>query len=314
MRKVHVVFSMLAVGALALAGCSDPKTTVETPASGGQASQSGDTEAAAFDLSTLQAVPDIAAMVPESIVASGILHNGASTDYAPAEFRDADGQTPIGYDVDLVEALAIVMGLEEGQTTHAVFDTIIPSLGSKFDVGISSFTITPERLEQVNMVSYAEVGSAYAVVKGNPKNFDPTNPCGTTIGVQNGTFQFDYAQTLSADCVADGKAAIKVMPHDMQTDVTTKVIGGQYDATFADSTVVGFAIVNSKNQLEQVGEVIESAPQGVAIAKSDEQLTTAIQAALQYLMDEGHLAQIMGAYGAEGAALTRATINPQVSN
>lgn len=309
MRATKLFIPLMVVGGLALAACSDPGSKPETDASGAEITES--VASADFDLSELNAVPDIVAMVPEPVTASGVLRNGASTDYAPAEFRDSDGQTPIGYDIDLVKAMGIVMGLE-GQTTHAEFPTIIPALGTKFDIGMSSFTITPERLEQVNMVSYAEVGSAYAVAAGNPKGFNPDEPCGSTIGVQNGTFQFDYAHELSDTCVAKGNKAIEVRPHDLQTDVTTKVIGGQYDATFADSTVVGFAVVNSDGKLEQIGDVVESAPQGVAVAKADEQLTAAIQAALQYLMDEGYVKGIMGSYGAGNAALNTATINPTV--
>lgn len=310
MRATKILLPLLVVGALALGACSDPDADKpEVDVDGTPVTESD--AAAEYDLSNLTEVPDIVAMVPEPVAASGVLRNGASTDYAPAEFRDEDGQTPIGYDIDLVKAMGIVMGLE-GETTHAEFPTIIPALGTKFDIGMSSFTITPERLEQVNMVSYAEVGSAYAVAADNPHNFNPEDPCGSTLGVQNGTFQFDYAHELSEQCVADGKKEIEIRPHDLQTDVTTKVIGGQYDATFADSTVVGFAVVNSDGKLEQVGDVIESAPQGVAIAKGDEQLTAAIQAALQYLMDEGYVEGIMGAYGAGNAALSTATINPTV--
>ncbi len=310
MRKRFILVPLLAAAAIGLGACSDPEPATNN---GGGSSSSGDaTTDGGFDFTQLSEVPDIAAMVPEKLAASGVLRNGASTDYAPAEFRDTDGQTPVGYDVDIVKALAIVMGLEEGQTTHAEFPTIIPALGTKFDIGVSSFTITESRLEQVNMVSYVEVGSSFAVPTGNPGNFDPADACGSTIGVLNGTFQYEYAMALNDNCVAAGQDPIKVMPHDLQTDVTPKVIGKQYDATFADSTVTAHAIHNSGGQLELVGTVIESAPQGVAISKEDEQLTAAIQAALQYLMDNGYLNEILGTYGAEDAALTRAQINPSV--
>ena len=206
------------------------------------------------------------------------------------------------------------MGLKEGTTNHAEFPTIIPALGTKFDVGISSFTITSEREEQANLISYVQVGSAFGVAKGNPKNFDPTNPCGTTIGVQTGTAQEDYATELSEKCVADGKDKITIMPHDLQTDITTKVIGGQYDATLADSTVIGYTASLSGGQIEQVGDVVESAPQGVAVNKDDAQLTEAVQKAMQYLMDNGYLADILDTYGAKEAALTTAELNPATTD
>ena len=224
----------------------------------------------------------------------------------------ADGQTPIGYDIDINRALAKVMGLQEGTTKHSEFPTIIPALGTKFDVGLSSFTITSEREQQVNMISYLNVGSAWGVAQGNPKNFDPSNPCGTTIAVQTGTAQETYANDLSNQCVADGKEKIAVMPHELQTDIATKLISGQYDATLADSTVIGYTSAQSGGKIVQLGDTFESAPQGVAVSKDDAALTEAVQKAMQYLMDNGYLTDILATYGADSAALTSADVNPAV--
>ena len=162
------------------------------------------------------------------------------------------------------------------------------------------------------MVSYLNVGSAWGVAAGNPKNFDPSNPCGATIAVQTGTAQEEYAATLSDECIAAGKEKITVMPHELQTDIATKLTGGQYDATLADSTVIGYTSSQSAGKIEQLGDTFESAPQGVAVAKDDAQLAEAVQKAMQYLMDNGYLNDILASYGAENAALTTATLNPTV--
>lgn len=307
MRKLPAALLLTATASMALAACSDPSTSSTSQSSEGATST---TAVESFDTSSIETVDEIAALVPAAVKERNVLRNGASTDYAPGEFRAEDGQTPVGYDIDIVKALAKVMGLEEGTTTHAEFPTIIPGLGSKFDIGASSFTITEERLGQTNMISYVEVGSAYAVAQGNPKNFDPANACGTTIGVQNGTYQQEYAEHLSEECVAGGNEAIKIMPLDLQTDIATKVIGGQYDATLADSTVIGYTVELSGGKLEQVGDIIEAEPQGIAVAKNDTELANAIQKAMQYLMDNGYLTKILAAYGAEDAGLTTAELNP----
>lgn len=307
MRTLPAALALTASAALLLSACSDPTTSTAGAESGSDAASQTITP---FDVTTIPVSDEVAALVPQAVKDRGVLRNGASTDYAPGEYLGEDGQTPVGYDVDIVKGLAQAMGLKEGTTETAIFDTILPALGTKFDIGASSFTITPERIEAANLISYVQVGSAYAVATGNPKGFDPANPCGTTIGVQNGTFQQDYAQELSEKCVADGKEKIEVMPLDLQTDVSTKVIGGQYDATLADSTVIGFTVSLAGGQLEQVGEVIEAAPQGIAVAKGDTELATAVQAAMQYLIDEGYLAKILEPYGSQDAALKTAELNP----
>ncbi len=311
------LLALTAASALVLAACSDPGATTQSASDPNGAAASGgaaNTDVTPFDVSQIPTVDEIAALVPDEVKTRGTLRNGASADYAPGEFRASDGQTVVGYDADLTRALAKVMGLKDGTTSHAEFPTIIPSIGTKFDVGISSFTINSEREQQTNMIAYVQVGSAYGVAQGNPKGFDPAQPCGKTIGVQTGTAQEEYVNKLSEECVSAGNEAITVMPHDVQTSVATKVVGGQYDATLADSTVIGYTAALSQGKIEQIGDVIESAPQGIAVNKQDAALTEAVQKAAQYLMDHGYLQQILAPYGAEGAALTTAELNPQVND
>lgn len=172
--KAHALIALAAAAALPLTACADPTST--SSSTSGSDTSATTAATTSYDVSKIPTVDEIAALVPDEVKARGTLRNGASADYAPAEFLGDDSQTPQGYDVDINKALAKVMGLSEGTTSHAEFPTIIPALGTKFDVGISSFTITSEREEQANLISYVQVGSAYGVAAGNPKNFDPTNP------------------------------------------------------------------------------------------------------------------------------------------
>ena len=55
-------------------------------------------------------------------------------------------------------------------------------------------TITEERLQSVDFVSYYRAGSTWAVQKGNPKKLDTSDMCGAKIAVQTGTVQEDGGQ------------------------------------------------------------------------------------------------------------------------
>ena len=138
--KAHALIALAAAAVLPLAACADP--TSSSNGSNAGASAAGTSAATtSYDVSQIPTNEEIAALVPAEVKARGILRNGASADYAPAEFLADDLQTAQGYDVDINKALAKVMGLNDGTTNHAEFPTIIPALGTKFDVGISSFTI-----------------------------------------------------------------------------------------------------------------------------------------------------------------------------
>lgn len=303
MRKLVSLVSTTVL-ALSLSACSDSADPDSSDPDESEASESATTQ---FDPLSIQMVPDIAAMVPETVASTGQLRNGASPHYAPAEFSEGTALT--GYNIEIVQALGRVMGLE-GTTRSADFPTILGAVGTRFDIGVSSFTISQERLEKVNMISYLEVGSAFAVAKGNPSDFDPENPCGSTIGVQTGSYQQDLATGWSAKCVEDGEEPVEVVPLELQKDINAEVVEGTLDATFADSPVISYAVAGSSGKLQEIGKVIESQPQGIAVAQDDEQLTVAVQAAMQHLMDEGYLDAIMVSYGAEDCALSQSEINP----
>ena len=166
-------------------------------------------------------VDSIAALLPREIASSGTLVVGADTSYAPAEYLDVDGVTPVGYDVDLAKAIAVVLGLEADVRT-ADFSSIIPEVGSTYDVGISSFTINAERMAQVNMVQYLEAGEAFAVEKGNPQGISRDDLCGVTVAVQAGTIQEEELGTLTEECESAGKESIRRLSFDTQTEATRR--------------------------------------------------------------------------------------------
>lgn len=292
------------VAALALTGCSAKASNENKESTAGND--------LSYDLSKVQKVDEIAALVPENIRQSGKLIVGASIDYAPAEFRADDLQTAIGYDMDMAKALGKVLGLET-EISPAEFASLLPGMGTKYNVGISSFTVTKDRLANYNMVSYIQVGSSFAVKKGNPDGFNPDDVCGQSVGVQTGTSQELELKDISAKCVADGKKGVDILSYPVQSDVTTNVAGGKIIAYYADSTVAGYSAKLTNGQLEVIGGVRQSLPQGIVISKKDEQLTKAVQAAMQYLMDQGIWPEILKGWGVDEAALTKAELNPAVN-
>lgn len=284
-------------------------------ACGGQSPSPSDSAAdrsdRSYDVSKVAKDDQIVAMLPASVKDKGKIVIGAAIDYAPAEFRAEDLQTAIGYDVDLGKALGKVLGVQT-EVSAAEFASLLPGIGSKYDIGISSFTVTDERTANYNMISYIMVGSSYAVQKGNQKSFNPDDVCGRSIGVQTGTFQEDELATFSKACTDAGKQAIDVLSYGVQADVTTNLAGGKLDAFYADSTVADYSVALTNNQLEVIGGVRDAAPQGIVVSQGDQQLTDAIQAATQKLMDDGVWTEILGSWGVStDAGLTRAELNPK---
>lgn len=300
--------AVLAVGALALTACTNASET------GGAAKPSGSGSASAsFDPSSVKKDDSLASQVPDAIKSKGKLVIGSDTSYAPAEFLGgSDNATPMGYDVDLAKAIGAKLGLKTEVQT-AEFTGILPALGPKYDLGMSSFTINSERLAAVNFVSYFKAGTAWAVQKGNPKKFSLDDICGKKVGVQTGTVQEDPdLKERNAKCTAAGKPAIEVVSLKAQTDLNTRLVNGSLDAMAADSPIVGYAVQQTNGAVEKLGDTYDSAPQGIAVAKSDTAFAQLIQKTVTSLMEDGTYKKILDSWNNAEGALPKSEVNPAV--
>ena len=277
---------------------------------GGSSSSSSSAAGSASPLPSISADSTLAAQVPANIKSSGKLNFGTDASYAPNEFIAPDGTTIEGVDIDLGNAIAARMGLQ-GQWTNANFDSLIVGVtNGKFDSSMSSFTINPERLKQVNMVSYFSAGTEWAVANGNPQNVSPDDACGKTIGVQKATVQVDDITARSAACTKAGKPAINIQQYNLQSDVTTAVVSGKVDAMLADSPVIEYAVQQTGGKLQTTGTIYDSAPYGVAVPKSETAFANTIQASIQSLIDDGSYQKILDKWGVGNGAIKTAEVNP----
>ena len=140
------------------------------------------------------------------------------------------------------------------RTESAVFAQIIPSIGSKYDVGISSFTINPERLEQVSMVCLSRPGCPTREGR-EPLGLAPPDLCGTRVADQVGTYMDDVVVERDQECRDAGGEGIVDQPYVGNADAATAVAGGKADVLIGDSPVVAYAVDRSRGTLEEVGEI-----------------------------------------------------------
>ena len=293
MRAKYVLPALAAVTALTLTGCVDNST----PAG------SGSPESSAALITTDDAA---AALVPAEVADRGTLIIGTEPTYAPNEFKNEAGD-PIGWDIELASGVAAKLGLTP-KFQVAKFDNIIPSVaGGKADIGASSFTYTPERAQQVDFVNYYNAGIQWASAAGT--DVDPDNACGLKVAVQTATFEdTDEVPAKSEACVAAGKPPIDKLKFDTQADVANAVVLGQADALSADSPVTLYAIAQTGDKLQPAGDTFDEAPYGIVAARGSE-LTAAVQAALQSMVDDGSYTAILDAWGVTDGGVDEITIN-----
>lgn len=294
MKIRYALPAIAAAALLTLTGCVNTDAGSETDTS------------KKFDASTITADDAAVALLPAAVKDSGEIRIGTDAEYPPNEFKDSKGN-PVGWGVDLADAVSAKLGLDP-KWEMLGFDSIIPRIQEGgLEMGSSSFTDTLERQNSVDFVNFLNAGTQWAAATGS--DVDPENACGLTISVQTATVQdTEELPAKSKACTDAGKEAIDILRFDGQPEVTQAVIDGRAAAFSADSPVTGDAVTKLKDKLELVGGLFDAAPYGFATQK-DGEMTKAVQAALQSLMDDGTYMEILKNAGIEAGALKEATIN-----
>ncbi|WP_033377792.1 ABC transporter substrate-binding protein [Corynebacterium lubricantis] len=254
------------------------------------------------------AVPEIAAMVPESVKNDGTLAVGSNPPFAPFEFKDSEGNI-IGVEMDLGRAVASVMGLEF-QPVEQDFAMILPAVDAgTVDAGMSGFTDNEERRQNYDFVNFLYAGIQWAQQPGS--NIDPANPCGLTVAVQRTTVsETDDVRPKNEECIANGEDPITILSYDTSDNAALALLVGRADALSADSPVTAWAVNRSDGELEMVGDMFAAAPYGFAVQK-DSELGPAMAAAMQHLIETGEYQRILAQWSIEDGLLDEALINEQ---
>ena len=261
------------------------------------------------DAGTVAKDDALAALVPADVKTDGKILVGQDQSYPPNEFQD-NGKAA-GFDVDLGTAIGQVLGVQM-EFQNASFDGIIPGIGSKkYEMAMSSFSITSERLQTVDMISYYKAGTSLGVLKGNPDGIKVDDLCGKKVAVQKGTTQVEDLDKKNAACTGGGKPAIEITQLQAQTDVNLALTAKRVQAELADSPVIDYAVKQTNGALEVVGEPYDTAPYGIVLGKNSGDYGKAVQGAVQKLIDSGAYKKILDKWGLSSAgAVTKSEINP----
>lgn len=297
MKKIFGITTVLAVSAALVAGCA---TASPAPTN---SADSANVDAAA------------AKLLPAKYKSAGI-NVASDIPYAPMEMFDKNNN-PIGFDVDLANAIGAKLGVKILFQKQA-FDTIIPSLqAAKHDVAMSSLSDTLDRQEVLDFVDYFNGGASILVSKGNPNGIKAIGDlCGKPVAAEAATWEVDLLKSTSDDCVKAGKQAVQIMSLPGDTDAQNAVRSGKAVAYLADSQLAAYTvkIAGDGKYFDLVIDPAspygyESGLIGVGVLKANKELTAAIQAAVQSLMDDGTYDALLKKWNLESFKVDSATVN-----
>ncbi len=223
--------------------------------------------------------------------------------YAPDEFMR--GTTMVGFDVDLMNAIAKTLGI----TVHAnnvTFDSIIAGIASNhYQIGNSSFTDNKAREKQVNFIDYFQEGEGVYTKSNSTVAFHGMKSfCGLKVAVEIGTVEQSNVEALAKTCPSSKRVTVMAFP--TQTEANIAISSGQAAVGFVDAQVGAYIVATSKGAFKSVGSAVNVTPTGIATAKTatGHALATAIQAAIRVLIANGTYHAILAHWGVTAFAVS----------
>jgi arginine/ornithine transport system substrate-binding protein len=229
------------------------------------------------------AAPAASAPAPEAAA----LKVAIDPTYEPFTFKTADGK-PTGFDVDIANALCEQIK-RKCEFVEQVWDSMIPGLNAKkYDVIISSMSITDDRLKEVDFTDKYYNTPSRIVVKKSVKFTDVASIKGKKIGVLKGSTQEKYA-------LGDLKpAGVVVNSYEAQDQVYLDIKSGRLDGTVADYMEVtgGFLSKPEGANYQLVGPDLKEPKYfgygaGIALRKGEDKLKGELNEAIKAIRANG---------------------------
>jgi len=220
------------------------------------------------------------------LITAGELTIGASQDFPPFENLNSSTGKPEGFSIDLMNALCDQMGLKCTYLPSIKFDALIPALvsGTKMDVAVSSFTITPEREQEIDFTDpYFDSNQSIVVMK-NSGITSVDQLAGKKIGAQSGTTGQEWAE--------ENVPTATTVAFDEVTAVFAALQSGQVDAVSIDLPVAQNMIKNGYSDATIIKETPTGEQYGIAVNKDNPELTKALNEALATIKANGTYDQI----------------------
>ncbi|MBO3741694.1 ABC transporter substrate-binding protein [Actinoplanes flavus] len=241
------------------------------------------------------------ALVPEDIRAAGKLTVASDLMFEPMEYVEGGEQK--GFDVDLAGAVADRLGLRLEYVQTSWEDLRPRVISGDADMAMASMTDTAKRQEEVDFIDYLNVGSSIVVRADLAAVKTLADLCGHRVAVQAESIYEELAGSQAEHCPAGRRMRLVVVPNSEEA-----VVAGKADAYLHDYPIA--VVAAEKNpRLKVVGEQIEAAPYGMAIAKERSGLRTAIQSVLFGLFQDGTYDELLKKWNITEGGLKTGAIN-----
>lgn len=214
----------------------------------------------------------------DSIRKAGEISFSMSGQYPPFNFVN-DKNELAGFDVEVCSEIARRIGVKPKPLTTAWDGIIAGLLAGKYNLICGSMAITDARLKAIDFSDPYYRSGAQLFVPNNSAVASAEQLKGKKIGVTLGTTFETWVRTNLPE--------VEVRTYKGDPDIILEVANGRLDGFITDRIVGSMAIAEKGAPIKMVGPLLYEERMGIALAKDNPNLRTAINEALAAMQKDG---------------------------
>ena len=301
MKKIASLLAAVMLLTATLAGCGSADTgssTTDTSSASSTASQSStaeDSSAAEGETSSEASATEAGDYGEFTTIEEGKLIMATNAQFPPYELvSDGEGFNGTGFegiDVEIASAIADKLGLEL-QIDDMDFDSALVAVqNDAADVVLAGLSYSEERDEVLDFTDSYATGVQVVIVKeGSDVTMD--NLGEKMIGTQRGTTGYIYASDTPEN---GGYGEDHVSAYDNGATAVQALVNGQVDAVIIDEAPAKEFVAANEGLTILPGNWVEE-QYCAAVNEGNTELLNAINTALNELMDDGTVQEILDKY------------------
>ena len=301
MKKIASLLAAVMLLTAALAGCGNSgsgSSTTDTSSASSTVSQSSaaeDSSAAEGETSSEASATEAGDYGEFTTIEEGKLIMATNAQFPPYELvSDGEGFNGTGFegiDVEIASAIADKLGLEL-QIDDMEFDSALLAVqNNTADVMLAGLSYSEERDEVVDFTDSYATGVQVVIVKdGSDVTMD--NLGEKMIGTQRGTTGYIYASDTPEN---GGYGEDHVLAYDNGATAVQALMNGQIDAVIIDEAPAKEFVAANEGLTILPGNWVEE-QYCAAVDEGNTALQNAINTALNELMDDGTVDEIIAKY------------------
>ena len=229
----------------------------------------------------------------DRIKQTGVVNLGFREDSLPFSYKNAEQGDPLGYSIDVCNALVDALKAETGKPLTVKY---VPVTGEsrfpyvvdgKIDLECGNSTNTKARREKVAFSMPLYFSSAKLLVREGSGITKFSDLAGKTLAVENGSTGQQIAESRKA-AMNTMKVVIAPSSDAGVVAVETKTA----DAFMTDDILLYAFKAQSKEKLEVAGAVMSIEPLAISFSKDDKELATIVDREFTKLTQSGQLRKL----------------------